>query len=96
MKISKYLGITTPSEDKVIKHAMDNSLWKVLHITRSTGGYLIISIEKIGVRKTKKHVPPFKYQNRVYNKWGKLKFYKTGNIWDCDDIIDDFTEIGRR
>lgn len=88
----------TPSEKKSLANCIGNSLWNVLYVTRSNGGNLIIEIEKKEVRKTKKHVPPFKYQMRYYNKWGKFLFYKTGNIYDKKYfmLIDNWTEIGKR
>lgn len=96
-KLQLHVLPLTPSEKKSIGYCMENSLWNVLYITRSRGNDLIVEIEKKDVRKTKKHIPPFKYQMRYYNKWGKLKMYKTGNYYDKKEnfLIDDFTEINR-
>lgn len=94
----RYVFPITPSEKKQISECISNSLWNVLNITRSMSSDLIVEIERKGIRQTDKHEPPFKYQMRYYNKWGKLKFYRAGNKYDFKDmmLIDDFTEIDRR
>jgi hypothetical protein len=92
MKISETVGRLTPSEQKAIDTNI-NQTRKVVLICRSRGGDLIVYIEKTDVPKSKKHKPPFRYNARYYNKWGKLLFYKAGNIWDGDCIIDDFTRV---
>lgn len=96
-KMALHVLPLTPSEKKCINNSKQNNLWNVLYITRSHGGDLIIEIEKKGVRTTKRHKPPFKYQMRYFNRWGRLKFYKTGNYYDKKEccLIDDFTEIGK-
>ena len=94
----QYVLPLTPSERKAICQCINNPLWNVLYITRSNGKDLIVEIERKGVRQTTKHEPPFKYQMRYYNKWGKLKLYRAGNKYDFEDsmLIDDFTEIDMR
>ena len=94
----QYVLPLTPSERKVICGCINNPLWNVLYITRSNGKDLIVEIERKGVRQTTKHEPPFKYQMRYYNKWGKLNLYRAGNKYNFEDsmLIDDFTEIDMR
>lgn len=90
MKIEKDIYPLTPSEQKAIDSAIKNEYWKIKYICRSRGGDLMIHIERLTVRKTSKHVPPFRYACKYYNKWGKETMYKAGNIWKYNDILDNF------
>lgn len=85
------VGRLTPSETRVIEKWRAADIYKLLAVWRSKGGDLVLVIETIAVRKTKKHKPPFKYRKRAFNKWGKQVWYKAGNIFDDGDIVDDWT-----
>jgi hypothetical protein len=90
-----HLGKVTPSEKRAIEYYSNPALYKILHLARSNGGYLLIYVDRIDVSKTKKHDPPFKYFRAVVNKWGKVITRYSGNVWSAKykDIIDDFTRV---
>lgn len=98
MKTYEFVGKLTPSEGKVIKRYMDSEIWNLLYVTRSNGNQLIIHYERKSVRKTKKHVPPFKYVSVWINKWGKETTRRSGNDYDYENnfLVDDFTVIRNR
>jgi len=91
MKISADVGKITPSEQKRIDELDGNDKFKVLYVTRAAGGWLLIDIEKIEVRKTDKHEWPFKYCTRMYGKRGSLLQIRSGNIYEDYYLIDDFS-----
>lgn len=89
------IGKLTPSETKMLDSYTNSEIYKLLYAARSNGGYLLAYVEKVEVRKTRKHQPPFKYFRAVINKWGKVITRYSGNIWskEHEDIIDDFSKI---
>ena len=90
-RISKDVGRITPSEQNRIDELKENDLFKILYITRAAGGWLLVDIEKVKVRKTDKHEPPFKYSTRMYGKRGSLLQIRSGNIYEDYYLIDDFS-----
>ena len=91
MKISKDVGNITPSEQERIDELDANDSFKVLYITRARGGWLLVDIEKLNVRKTEEHEWPFKYSTRMYGKRGSLLQTRSGNIYEDYDLVDDYS-----
>lgn len=94
----KELGKMSPSEVKQLEYYEKGSLYNLLYACRSSGGYLLLYVERKTVRKTDKHEPPFKYFRAVITKRGKQITRYSGNIWDAEeqDIIDDFCVVHSR
>lgn len=88
-----HLEPLSPSEKKRIANYHDSKIHKILYTCRSEGNYLMIFYERIRVRKTEKHEPPFKYVLAIYGKRGGCIRCKVGNVWDeeYNCIMDDFT-----
>ena len=88
------LGKTTASELKVIERYKNSEVTKLLYVTRSRGNHLLVYYDRVYIRKTKKHEVPFKYCCVGFDKWGRRRFRKAGNIWSkrFNDIIDDFSK----
>lgn len=83
----------TPSQNKKIEAIKANPEMKVLAINKGLFGVWIVK-ERLTVRKTKKHKPPFKYAEELYGPKGALLLRRSGNQWDGVEIIDNFTETG--
>lgn len=48
----------------------------------------------VNVHSTREHIPPFKYRRICYGRSGGKLHSWSGNIFEDDSIIDDFTEDG--
>lgn len=85
----------TPSHKKVIQAKQESSIYKLLLITESQGGDLILHVEKPEIRKTDKHEAPFKYYELLIGKRGTELLRRCGNIYDHEDnmLIDNFTVV---
>ena len=92
MKISEDVGNLTPSEQKRIDELRGWDEVKVLYVTRALGGWLLIDVEYLKVRKTEKHEWPFRYKTRMYGKRGALLKIRSGNVYEDYDLVDDYTQ----
>jgi hypothetical protein len=83
----------TPSEQKVLGRKLVNPELKILRVERSIGGWLLITEEKLAIRKTEKHEPPFRYRRNMYGRRGaRLKTWMGNQIFEDGGILDDFTD----